>query len=304
MNDIEDYCKEVGSFKVLSKEKATVLGRRKTPKAREALVNANLRLAVMWARRFSKVTGLELEDLIQEGNIGLMIAAKRFDPKKGMFSTTATWWIRSKIRRYIAEKSDSIKGPGWLLRSIVRNWKQTAETLRQETGRAPTNAEIQDRLKLSKHHLAQVKIALSLKNLIRLDEQDENGETPNEQPDHRKEHLPGHLYTFGGRTRLNGEKEELIEATMGEIRQTLNSAPLILKHDKEIEVWERRYLRHQSQVEIGTALGVTRQRVEQIERQVLRKMRQFIKGKVGRVNEVEMERASHYLHTLPGAPKS
>lgn len=296
-NDIEDYCKEVGGFKVLTAEQNAVLAKRGTKQAREELVNANLRLVIMWARRFANVTGLELEDLIQEGNIGLMIAAKRFNPKKAQFSTLASWWIKAKIRRYVAEKTELVKGPGWLLRRLVRRWKQTAEALKQETNREPTNAEIQEKLKLKKHHLAQVKIALSLKNFVRLDDYDneENaGGRPNELPDTRMENMPGHLYTFGGRKGKDGTPGEVIEATMGEIRQTLNSVSMILRNDdngKEMQVWERRYLKHQTLEQIGQALGMTRERVRQIETEVLRKMREFLKRKAGRIDEVGTERA-------------
>jgi RNA polymerase primary sigma factor len=296
-SEIEDYCREVGSFKILTHEQNAELARKGTRKAREELVNSNLRLVIMWAKRFAKVTRLELEDLIQEGNIGLMKAAKRFDPKKGKFSTTATWWIKSKIRRYIATKSDCVKGPGWHLKAIVRRWRQVAAEIEQQVGRTPTHAEIQEKMKLPKQQLAQIKIVLSLKGIVRLgggDDEDENGTCVRQLPDKHKENIPGHIYTFGGR-RIEDDKvikEPIIQATMAEIRQTMNMYPHILRSDdcgKEIRVWECRYLQGMTLEETGQLMGITRERVRQIETDALRRMRNFLSRRASE-DEVGAER--------------
>jgi len=111
---LERYLREVSQWSLLSAEAERDLARRTSkgdPAALEDLINRNLRLVVYWAKRY-RSSGLPIQDLIQEGNIGLMRAAEKFDPRKGTrFSTYASWWIRQALARAICDKQDLIRIP-------------------------------------------------------------------------------------------------------------------------------------------------------------------------------------------------
>lgn len=111
---LERYLREVSRWSLLSAEAERDLARRTAkgdPAALEDLINRNLRLVVYWAKRY-RSSGLPIQDLIQEGNIGLMRAAEKFDPRKGTrFSTYASWWIRQALARAICDKQDLIRIP-------------------------------------------------------------------------------------------------------------------------------------------------------------------------------------------------
>ncbi|HIR49649.1 MAG TPA: sigma-70 family RNA polymerase sigma factor, partial [Candidatus Faecimonas gallistercoris] len=106
------YLKEIGKFPLLTKDEEITLGlkvQEKDEKARELLINSNLRLVVFIARKYQN-KGMDLLDLINEGNIGLMNAVDKYDPTMGYrFSTYATWWIRQAITRFLEDKSKNIR---------------------------------------------------------------------------------------------------------------------------------------------------------------------------------------------------
>ncbi len=111
-------------------------------RARDRFVNANLRLVVSQARRYRNAGGLDFIDLIQEGNLGLMRAVDKFDWRKGFkFSTYATWWIRQSIQRALAEKSRTVRIPS-TLHDTAATVHAVASRLEAETGRTPTVAEL------------------------------------------------------------------------------------------------------------------------------------------------------------------
>ena len=111
---LERYLREVSRWDLLTADAEKMLARRIAkgdPEALEDLVNSNLRLVIYWAKRY-RSSGLPIQDLIQEGNIGLMRAAEKFDPDKGTrFSTYASWWIRQALARAICDKQDLIRIP-------------------------------------------------------------------------------------------------------------------------------------------------------------------------------------------------
>jgi RNA polymerase primary sigma factor len=143
-DSIQMYLREIGKVPLLSTEEEMALARRKDlgdQEAAQRLMVANLRLVVSIAKKFVG-KNLSLADLIQEGNIGLMRAVEKFDPKKGYkFSTYATWWIRQAVTRALADQSRTIRIPVHMVETINR-YQQVARQLIQDLGREPLPEEI------------------------------------------------------------------------------------------------------------------------------------------------------------------
>lgn len=155
------YLKEIGKISTLNAEQEILITREihkggaGGEKAKRQLVQANLRLVVSIAKRYSS-SNIQLLDLIQEGNLGLMKAADKFDHSKGYkFSTFATWWIRQAISRSIADKSRTIRIPVHMVENSSKLRKVITE-LSHALGRAPTEEEIADTLDISIEKLHEV----------------------------------------------------------------------------------------------------------------------------------------------------
>ena len=147
---VKTYLKEIGRVPLLSADEEAELARAAQAgdeEARQRLSEANLRLVVSVAKRYAG-RGLPFLDLIQEGNLGLMKAAEKFEPDRGFkFSTYATWWIRQSITRAIADQGRTIRIPVHLVESINRV-KKTAGELLRKNGREPTAEEIAAQLEM------------------------------------------------------------------------------------------------------------------------------------------------------------
>src|ERR687898_2133029 len=168
MNDIETpnplarYFGQIARGRLLTHAEEIDLGRRAKEgdeMARSKLIEKNLRLVIPVAKKYRGM-GLPFGDLIQEGNIGLMRAADKFDPEKGFrFSTYATWWIRQAVQRAVADKSRTIRVPvhaGEKFRKVVR----TQNELHAEHGREPTDEEVAERLGWSVDGVREAKEAV------------------------------------------------------------------------------------------------------------------------------------------------
>ena len=144
------YFKDIERFPLLTRDEEIKLAKRikkGDSRARTKMIQSNLRLVVSIAKRYS-YTGMPMLDLIEEGNIGLMKAAKRFDGKRGhKFSTYAAWWIKQFIMRAMANQGKTIRIPVYMVEIILR-YKKMTEELRHKLQRSPTLSEIAKAMKL------------------------------------------------------------------------------------------------------------------------------------------------------------
>jgi RNA polymerase primary sigma factor len=155
---IQMYLREIGRVPLLTLQQESDLAKRikrGDHRAREQMINANLRLVVRIAQDYEGL-GLPLLDLISEGNIGLMHAVERFDPKKGAkMSTYASWWIKQAMRRALSNQSRTIRLPVHVADKMNR-LKRLSHSLTDQLGREPTDAELANRCNVSTNRVAQL----------------------------------------------------------------------------------------------------------------------------------------------------
>ncbi|KKQ53686.1 MAG: RNA polymerase sigma factor [Candidatus Falkowbacteria bacterium GW2011_GWC2_38_22] len=178
-DSIQMYLKEIGKVSLLSGEEEVELAKRKEKGDREAerkLIEANLRLVVSIAKKFTGAKGLSLLDLIQEGNIGLFRAVEKFEYRKGYkFSTYATWWIRQAITRALADQSRTIRIPVHMVETINK-FQQVQRQLIQDLGREPLpeeiSAEMSEEIEKVRHIIKISQDTISLETSVGDDEED------------------------------------------------------------------------------------------------------------------------------------
>jgi RNA polymerase primary sigma factor len=257
---LETYLLEINEVPLLSAEEERELGRRIQSgdlQARERMIRANLRLVVSVAKTYSE-RGLSLQDLIAEGNIGLMKAAEKFDPAAGCrFSTYGTWWIKQSIRRALTNTVKQVRVPSYMAELISR-WRVVSLELTYILGRAPTVEEVASELEIPEESWPLLKRTIHTSGLaqqVSLDAltvnqdtvEDVGAQAPDEQ-----------MLNADMVTRL-GEILKVIderEATILRLRYglgTTDGQTMTLK-------------------EIGKVVGLTRERVRQIEQEALKKL--------------------------------
>ena len=261
------YLKEIGKIPLLSSEEELKLAKRVSDgdeEAKKRMVEANLRLVVSVAKPYLG-RGMQLRDLIQEGNMGLLKAVEKFDYTKGYkFSTYATWWIRQSITRAVADQARTIRIPVHMVETINRV-SRASRALVQELGREPSLSEISSYLGISEEKIAEVmKIAQDPVSL----------ETPvgEEDDSHLGDFIPdGEVAEPAETASFNMLRQQL-----GEVMQTLSP--------RECKVLRLRFGledgRAHTLEEVGREFDVTRERVRQIEAKALRKLRHPSRSKI------------------------
>jgi RNA polymerase primary sigma factor len=260
---IKLYLREIGQVQLLTPQEEIQLAARikkGDKKAREQMIKANLRLVVKIARDYEGI-GLPLLDLISEGNIGLMKAVERFDPKKGgKLSTYGSWWIKQSIKRALANQSKTIRLPVHLVDKISK-MRRLAMRLQEELGREPTDEELADELDVTPLRVRQMRLAAirpaSLDAPIGDDDsnnfsdivEDENATSPYENLEDKT--VTGMLQEMV--KHLDSREETILRYRFG----------LDGGSEKTLE-------------EVGEKFGVTRERVRQIQNLALRKLRKMI----------------------------
>ena len=256
---VRAYFKSIGRTKLLSADEEIELAKRIAngdEDAKKKLTEANLRLVVSIAKRYQG-RGMHLLDLIQEGNIGLMKAAEKFDYSKGFkFSTYATWWIRQAITRSIADQSRTIRIPVHMVETINRMTRVKRELL-AELGKEPTVEQIADRMGFSAEKVRDIMMA-SLDPV--------SLETPiGEEEDSKLEDFLKDSKQSVERTVMQVRLKEQVDEALGKLTE------------REERVLRLRFGlddgRERTLEEVGREFNVTRERIRQIETKALRRLR-------------------------------
>ena len=261
-DSIQMYLKEIGRVPLLSYEEEIELAKRKERGDKEAeyeIIKANLRLVVSIAKKFASAKGLNLLDLIQEGNIGLFRAVEKFEYKKGYkFSTYATWWIRQAITRALADQSRTIRIPVHMVETINK-FQQVERFLIQELGREPTaeeiTAEMGEDIDKVRHIIKISQDTISLETSVGDDEEDSTLEdfiedVKNVTPDRSAALQLLKDYVRDIVVQLSPREQKILEMRFGLVDG--------VTHTLE---------------EVGREFEVTRERIRQIEAKALEKIK-------------------------------
>ena len=265
-DSIKIYLREIGKAPLLTGDEEIALAKRieeGDENAKRKLIESNLRLVISIARKYLG-KGLSFTDLIQEGNAGLIRAVEKFDYRKGYkFSTYATWWIRQAVTRAIADQSRTIRLPVHMVET-VNNLIQSSKQLVQELGREPRAGEVAERIGASEEQVREmIKIVqepVSLDTPVGEEEDTYLGDLIED------EKSPSPVYE----TEFEFLRKELAEilSTLGAREQKVLSLRFGLEDD-----------RPRTLEEVGEMFGVTRERIRQIEKKALRKLRHPVKIK-------------------------
>ena len=259
------YLREIGRVSLLTYEEEVSLAKRVEKgdkKAREKLINANLRLVVSIAKKYVN-RGLTLLDLIEEGNIGLMRAVAKYDWRRGYkFSTYATWWIRQAITRAIADQARTIRIPVHMVETINK-FNRISRKLMQELGREPVPEEVALEMEVPVEKVREI---------IKVSQEPASLEAPvGEEEDSRL----GDFIQDAAASPSDQATQALLKDHIREMLDTLSPREAkVLEYRFGLEDGKQRTLE-----EVGKEFGVTRERIRQIEAKAIRKLRHPTRAK-------------------------
>jgi RNA polymerase primary sigma factor len=265
-SDVAIYLREISRYKLLTADGEKALARRIRQGDREArneMVRANLRLVVSIAKHYVE-RGLVLLDLIEEGNIGLLKAVERFNPDEGCkFSTYASWWIKQTMRRALIDKVKNVRVPAYMI-EILTKWRRATRGLTQALGHEPSSDEVAAEMGLKREKLPALHRALLARGAgarglheTAFVEEIEDASAP-----------------------APGGDDLVIDATDG---RPLDQALLAVLTEREHLVLRLRFGlgpegENLTLEQIGKRIGLTRERIRQIEAQALRRLFCFLTG--------------------------
>ncbi|MFC1713415.1 RNA polymerase sigma factor RpoD/SigA [Candidatus Poribacteria bacterium] len=262
-DSIDLYLKQISSIPLLSPEEENKIARKVSAgdlEARKKMVISNLRLSVSIAKKYVG-RGLPLQDLIEEGNLGLIKAVDKFDHNRGTkFSTYASWWIKQSITRAIADQGRTIRLPVHIT-DLISKWLRVSRQLAQTLGRRPTAAEVADEMEISEEKVKQI---------AKLAQHPTSLETPVSDPNQGQlSDLLADLSASSPFDELdeNLQKEEVMRL-LGHLRENERQT-LILRFGLLDGI-------PRTLEEIGAAFKLTRERIRQIEAEAITKLRKII----------------------------
>jgi RNA polymerase primary sigma factor len=266
MEALKTYIKELRHIPLLTAQEEIDLSKRikkGDEQARKKMIRSNLRLVINIAKKYFHL-GIPLLDLIEEGNLGLIKAVEKFNPKKGYrFSTYAAWWIKQGITRSISEQGKMIRVPVYM-NDIISKWRKTKEHLSQKLKRIPNDEEIAKKIKLPKDKIEQINFWMSTKTSsleapIGEDSESSVADLIEDQTVESPDFTIGQMFD-----------KERIEDLLG------------IMTERERKVLDMRFglaasKKPHTLAEVADKLGVSRERVRQIEEAALKKLRKFVK---------------------------
>ena len=264
-NPLETYLREINETSLLTaaeeKELATRV-RRGDAAARDHMVRANLRLVVNIARGYAN-RGLQLPDLIEEGNLGLLRAVEGFDPKVGTrFSTYASYWIKQSIKRALINNGKTIRIPAYMV-EILSKWRRASARLLDILGRTPTPEEVARMLGLARKKLPIIKKAMQVHQAAPQTDQAEGGWSLGDVVEDENARSPAEVLL----------DEDTLQHVLRRIDELDERAATIIRLRFGLGGGEPMTLK-----EIGSVLSQTRERVRQIESETLASLAAEIEG--------------------------
>jgi RNA polymerase primary sigma factor len=265
MEALKTYLKEVRTIPLLTAAQEIELSKKQKKgdeQARKTMIRSNLRLVINIAKKYMHL-GIPFLDLIEEGNLGLMKAVDKFNPKKGFrFSTYAAWWIRQSIIRSIAQQGKMVRLPVYM-NELISKWKKTKEELTQKLNRIPTSKEIAHKMRITRDKMEEINLWLSTKTSsleAPIGDEDESQiadlveDKTTAAPDAEVEYF------------MDKERVENLLEKMS---------------DREKEVLDMRFGltdgKYYTLADIAKKLNLSRERIRQIEEEALAKLRNYVK---------------------------